>query len=103
MPDALWFATGTGWDDFDSYDPDVVHAYWDATAAFKFGDGYAKLGWNPDEMPIEAWLQDQILAFVVREYGETYASMVGRSPIIAPHSSILRLPTSEESISRLRQ
>ena len=30
MPEALWFNTGKGWDDFESYDPDVRHAYWDA-------------------------------------------------------------------------
>jgi hypothetical protein len=102
MPEALWFSTDAGWEDFEQYDPEVMHAYWDATDAFRFGEGYAKLGWHPDQMPIEAWLEDQILAFVLHEYAEIYSPLVGRSSHIVQHNTIFRLPTAEET-NTLRQ
>jgi hypothetical protein len=69
-------------------------AYWTLTQAFVFGEGYAKLGWTPDE-PIETWLTEHILAFVLREYPAVYGAVQGSAPLERA-GSICRLPTPEE-------
>src|SRR5215218_8618429 len=61
MPEALFFNTIPGCDDFAQYDPDIRHAYWTPTDAFRFCDGYIKLGWSPEGLSIEQWLEQQIL------------------------------------------
>ena len=63
--------------------------------AYVFCEGYHKLGWRPD-LPIEGWLGDHILAFILREYPETYQSLRGPISHIREDGSICRLPTEEE-------
>jgi hypothetical protein len=96
MPEALFFNTRDDWDDFENLDPDIRHAYWPATQAFMFCEGYAKLGWHPDKGDIEAWLEGHILAFILREYPETYEPLRGPLYHIEQDGSLLTPPTDED-------
>lgn len=105
IPEAIHFFTQ---DDYFDAHPEFValfptnqairdwhfRAYWTLTQAFVFGEGYAKLGWTPDQ-PIEVWLTEHILAFVLREYPGVYGPFRGSEPL-EHDGSICRPPTPEE-------
>jgi hypothetical protein len=74
----------------------IYMAYWDMTSAFVFGDGYARLGWNPHKQSIELWLVHHILEFVRRNYSERWGHLFG-SEELEGDGSICRLPTGEEA------
>jgi hypothetical protein len=93
IPEAFYFFTHEVWDAFDSLD-EIYQAYWAMTEAYVFCEGYAKLGWTPQD-PIEGWLTRHVLAFVVGEYPERYSQFVGNLPLIQD-GTICRRPTSEE-------
>jgi hypothetical protein len=104
MPEALIFFTREDWEEHISVEnfetlgdlhDSIYRAYWSMTSAFIFGDGYAKLGWDPRNMDIEIWLVHHILAFVLRNYGELWGHLRG-SDELAADGSICRLPTQEE-------
>lgn len=104
MPEALVFFTREDWDKYflstgfftvAELNEKLFHAYWSMSEAFRFGDGYAKLGWNPNDMEIEIWLVQQILAFVLREYPGRWADMRGAVDLVED-GSICRLPTEKE-------
>ncbi len=89
------FASFTGNGDTPEGAGDALcHAYWTVPQAFVFGEGYRKLGWTP-EVPIETWLTEHILAFVLREYPAVYGAFRGTLPPDCD-GSICRLPTPEE-------
>lgn len=93
IPEAIYLFTD------DDYTNGRLHeghyqAYWTLTEAFVFCEGYARLGWTPD-IPIETWLTEHILAFVLREYPAVYGPFRGAAPL-ARDGSICRLPTPEE-------
>jgi hypothetical protein len=69
-------------------------AYWTLTQAFVFCEGYARLGWTPDA-PIETWLTEHIVAFVLHAYPAVYEPFRGAAPL-EYDGSICRLPTPEE-------
>jgi hypothetical protein len=75
------------WDDF-------YRAYWTMNEAFVFCEGYRKLGWTPDT-PIETWLAEHILAFVLREYPAVYGPFQIATPL-EQDGSICHRPTPEE-------
>jgi hypothetical protein len=105
IPEAIYFFTE---DDYPDAHPELdvyfatnqalrdwhFHAYWTMTQAFVFCEGYVKLGWTPNE-PIETWLTEHILAFVLREYPAVYGPFQGTAPL-ERDGSICRLPTPEE-------
>jgi hypothetical protein len=74
---------------------DVLYrAYWTMTDAFIFCEGYLTLGWTP-AAPIETWLTEHILAFVLREYPAVYGPFCGTGAL-TQDGAICRLPTPEE-------
>ncbi len=50
-------------DDKDDEARPVFKPFWSPTFAYKIGVGFRKIGWNPNELDLEAWLVD----YVVRE------------------------------------
>jgi hypothetical protein len=58
IPETLSFLTQDDWDNFETH-TDLFEAFWTPTQAFKFGNGYFKIGWNPDS-PIELWLAENV-------------------------------------------
>jgi hypothetical protein len=92
LPEAFsLFSNGNAAGDYE----DVCHAYWSASDAFVFGHGYAKLGWQPAAQPIELWLIEQVLAFVLKEYQTQYEEWVGTLGAEA-NTAICRRPNVEE-------
>jgi hypothetical protein len=90
IPEALQFYTDAVRNEFDSLD-ELFHAYWNPNQAFVFCEGYAKLGWHPN-YPINVWLTEHILAFLLREYPEVYRKYSGPD-LLEQDGSICRLPT----------
>ena len=92
IPLAIRVFTHEGWTDFESYD-DIYRAYWGMNDAFILGEGYLKLGWNP-QFGIEAWLTQHIISFILREYPAEYEKY--RGPIKPEQDgSICRLPNPD--------
>lgn len=91
LPEAILWLTQETWDEFDSFDA-VYKAYWSATEAYVFGEGYIKQGWHPQQ-PIEFWLIEHIVAFILQAYPETYANYCGTVPL-EKDGSICRVPNS---------
>lgn len=104
MPEAFWFSIGIFvdgkdeiWDGWNTYE-EIMEAYWSNTDAFKFGAGYALLGWNPDTNgQIEFWLMEHVLAFLVREYPDEYAQYVGLKALEQDGSICQRLSPEEQA------
>ncbi|MGI8854243.1 MAG: hypothetical protein ACR2JW_00700 [Thermomicrobiales bacterium] len=94
IPEAFLAFTRDDWDEWQKLDQ-LVCAYWSATEAFIFGDGFRRIGWQLAEGPLEIWLCDHIMSFLAREYGDTFGEFVGPLPI-EQDGSICRLPTEEE-------
>jgi hypothetical protein len=94
IPEAFFGFTEAEWSDWQTQD-ELVKAFWPPTQAFIFGDGFRRLGWYPAEQPIEIWLCEHIMAFLVKEYGHVYSALVGPLPI-EQDGSICRPPTDEE-------
>ena len=93
IPEALYFFTIEHWDAYDSFH-EIYQAYWPMTAAYVFCVGYTKLGWTPRD-PIETWLTEHVLAFILQAYPGKWSSYLGpRRP--ARDGTICRLPTLEE-------
>ena len=75
IPEAVAWATRE--DDGNSLPPEgVCRAYWSMTRAFVFGEGYTKIGWHPRQ-PIESWLTEHIVSFILCAYPETYGHFRG--------------------------
>ncbi|MCI0398097.1 MAG: hypothetical protein L0332_28705 [Chloroflexi bacterium] len=94
IPEAIYFFTRDGWDDFEDFNT-ICRVFWTANQAFVFCDGYRQLGWNPAER-IELWLAEHIVAFVLREYPAQYRQFQG-SGVLQKDGSICRLPTPQEA------
>ena len=99
MPESLF-----AWTDSDQYPPvdkhehaDFAKAFWTPNEAFKFCEGYAKLGWTPDTT-IEYWLMEHLFAFLVQEYPEDYARYVGPEPLEQDGSICSRLTEADDRI-----
>ena len=89
LPEAIRFVTQeAGSRDLSGIVP--FKAYWSATQAFVFGEGYARLGWHPGR-PIEVWLTEQIVAFLLREYPAVDGVHKGPKPP-REGGSLCRLP-----------
>ncbi|MBI5033667.1 MAG: hypothetical protein HZB51_24375 [Chloroflexi bacterium] len=73
---------------------EVVHAYWTEREVVVFCDGYARLGWSPQDR-IEFWLAEHLVAFVLTEYPELFGKWRGNVPL-KRDGSICRLPTLAE-------
>ena len=73
---------------------DVCRAHWSANEAFVLCEGFSRLGWTP-ESPIELWLLEHILAFVIREYQVDYGRWTEYLPSL-PDGSICRSPHADE-------
>jgi len=91
LPEAIFLVTRDDWFDYDELDT-IFRAYWGTSSAFIFGNGYAKLGWHPSKS-MEFWLIDHIVAFILREYPETYGKYRGTQQL-EQDGSICRLPNS---------
>ncbi len=72
----------------------LVRAYWSMTNAYIFGDGYARLGWTPNQ-PLELWLMHHVLGFLIHHYADDYAAHGGPEPL-AVDGAICRLLTPGE-------
>jgi hypothetical protein len=94
IPEAIYWLTDDTWEQNMAFDA-ILHAYWNPTQAFIFGDGYVKLGWNPTLVQIEVWLAEHIAAFLYRSYPEQYQPHFGSSSLVY-EGEICRLPTDEE-------
>ena len=70
----------------------VCRAYWSMTRAYVFGEGYVQIGWHPSQ-PIESWLTENVVAFILREYPETYGPHRGPGPM-KNDGSIFRKPAA---------
>lgn len=89
IPESIFLFTQDGWTQFESWH-DIYKAYWGMNDAFIFGEGYIKLGWDP-QTSIETWLIEHIIAFILREYPNEYGEYSG--PITpTENGSICRLP-----------
>src|SRR6478672_4987756 len=100
MPEALVFFTREDWEEFFLAEhfltvPELhemlYHAYWSPTEAFRFGDGYARLGWDPNDIWVEVWLVEHVLAFLEKEYPDRWIEERGAVPL-EEDGSICRLP-----------
>jgi hypothetical protein len=94
IPEAFYFFTHPDWVAFDTMAESVL-AFWTMTAAFRFGDGYQRLGWVPDK-PIEHWLAEHILRYLVATYPTTYLPMLGPETL-REDGSICRQPMAAEA------
>ena len=79
--------------EFDRWDA-LWQAYWSPTEAYVFGEGYAKLCWQP-AIPIEHWLVEHIIAFLLQSYPEQYARYRGAGSL-RQSGAICREPILEE-------
>ncbi len=98
MPEAILFLTQADWERYKSL-AEIYKAYWSMTDAFIFGEGYRKVGWSPQQ-PIELWLVEHIIAFMLQEYPEIYSQYCG-DRAIKQNGLICRLPdpnTAEVSL-----
>jgi hypothetical protein len=94
IPEAFLALTHDDWDEWESYD-EIVKAYWSVTQAYALCEGFKRVGWGPKEQSFESWLCEHIMRFLVREYGGTYANLIGPHPL-EQDGSICRLPTKDE-------
>lgn len=92
IPEAILWLTQDDWDEFDSLD-NICKAYWSMTNAYIFCDGYIKIGWQPQQ-PIEIWLVEHIVSFIVKEYPEIYSKYCG-SLNLEKDGTIFRLPRQD--------
>lgn len=97
IPEAFYVYTHDDWADWSGLrSSEVVSvAYWTMNYAFVLCEGYYRLGWQPMEDTIEVWLAEHILAFVLREYPETYSCWQGVN-VLERDGAICRKPTAEE-------
>ena len=94
LPDAFLFFTQPDWDGWQTWD-NIVKSYWSMTEAFILCDGFTQLGWHPSLQPIEMWLAEHIVTFLLREYHSDYEQFIGPEPLELD-GSICRLPTEDE-------
>jgi hypothetical protein len=94
IPEAIQFFTGEEPPHFDLLWNTLWQAYWSPTEAYVFGEGYAKLGWQPP-IPIECWLVEHIIAFLLQSYPEQYTKYRGAEGI-GQSGAICRKPSPEE-------
>jgi hypothetical protein len=94
IPEAFYFWTREDWCDYDSLD-EIIKTYWTPTQAYVFGEGYSKLGWTPENNPLEWWLAQHILNYLASNYPGDYQQYVGPMPL-ETDGSICRLPTKDE-------
>jgi hypothetical protein len=94
IPEAFVGATREDAEPF-RFSEDAFKAYWSMTGAFVFGEGYVKIGWHPRQ-PIENWLAEHIVSFVLREYPETYGRFRGPG-LLRKDGSICRRPLAGSS------
>jgi len=108
MPEAIIFFTREDSDELipiDNFETlgdlhdSIYRAHWSMNSAFIFGEGYAKLGWDPRNIWIEIWLVQHVLAFVLRHYENLWGIEWGSEELEAD-GSICRLPTEDE-VARL--
>ncbi|MDD5090198.1 MAG: hypothetical protein PHQ23_04700 [Candidatus Wallbacteria bacterium] len=77
MPEAVRLFTSDLEDNGFANDSSLYYkSFWSFSDAFVFGDGYQKLGWNPRTCIIN-WLSENIVAFLLREYPESYLQFAG--------------------------
>jgi hypothetical protein len=93
IPEAIWFFTDEDPPHFDLWN-ELWQAYWSPTEAYVFGEGYAKLGWQPT-IPIEHWLVEHIIAFLLQSYPDQYARYRGAESL-RQSGAICREPSPEE-------
>jgi hypothetical protein len=93
IPETIWFLTYEDPPHFDLW-TELWQAYWSLTEAYVFCVGYAKLGWQPAS-PIERWLVEHIITFLLQSYPEHYASYRG-SESLAQSGAICRAASPEE-------
>jgi hypothetical protein len=93
MPEAFYAFTHLDWVDFESMEV-VIQAYWSMTDAYVFGEGYRQLDWLPDK-PIEHWLTEHILSYLMKVFPNEYLPFLGPIPI-AEDGSICRMPMGAE-------
>lgn len=75
------------------YFGDVVKSFWSSTDAYLFGCDYTELGWDVNKHgPMETWLTEHVLAFLIKEYGY----VIPNAEELESDGSICRLPTQEE-------
>jgi hypothetical protein len=93
IPEAFWFFTDEDAPHVDDWNA-LWQVYWSPTEAYVFGEGYAKLGWQPT-IPIEHWLVEHIIAFLLQCYPEDYAMYRGAARL-GQSGVICRAPSAEE-------
>ena len=79
MPECITFFT-----DFENSFPrkldffgDIVKPYLSLTEGYIYGKEYAKLGWNSDETPLETWLAENLVAFIIKTDMDYYKKVIG--------------------------
>ena len=64
-PEAVHFFKNEGWNHFQSYDQ-ILKAYWSPSFSYKIGNGFRKIGWNP-ESRLEWWVAEQVLDILLQK------------------------------------
>lgn len=90
VPEIFWFYTGGSEEEEASVNEEPIISYWRADDAFIFGLGFETLGWNPEKQPMLIWLAEHLLAFLVREFPEQYAPLIGEDPLDQDGSIFVR-------------
>lgn len=66
LPESLEYFFKQSGDDGEEV---LYKAFWSPTAAYKFGNGFSKIGWEP-RMEMDWWLAKNVCAFVVKKFSE---------------------------------
>ncbi len=54
-----------------------IRSHWSLTEAYIFGQGFRSLGWAPEKQPMESWLAEHLMAFLVKTFPERYRHLLG--------------------------
>jgi len=68
IPQSILFFTRDDWYDFENYD-ELFKTFWTPTESYVFGEGFSKLGWNPNTA-IEFWLAEVMCSVLIEKYDQ---------------------------------
>jgi hypothetical protein len=78
------------------FNESLVKAFWSMNMAFYLCEGFKKIGWD-GKLPIEIWIMENIIAFIIKEYKDGYKDFIGPDLKMPDSvSNIIRLPNSDE-------
>lgn len=97
MPLAMeWFTSKMNWQEQLNYRlRDMVKTFWGNEDAYRFIKDYVEMGYDVDEVPIETWLGEHIMSYLIENYHDEYKEHIGNVEKLDYKGEICSKPEQE--------